>query len=89
MQVRQHTSTFNRRQALLSGLSVLLIPAAAQAQARSDAPLVEVWKSPTCGCCKDWIAHLDANGFRTQVHDSGNTAMRGRLGIDIDRKSVV
>lgn len=83
MQVRQHTSTFNRRQALLSGLSVLLIPAAAQAQARSDAPLVEVWKSPTCGCCKDWIAHLDANGFRTQVHDSGNTAMRGRLGIDI------
>ena len=83
MQVRQHTSTFNRRQALLSGLSVLLIPAAAQAQARSDAPLVEVWKSPSCGCCKDWIAHLDANGFRTQVHDTGNTAMRGRLGIDI------
>ncbi len=83
MQVRQHESTFNRRQALLSGISLLLIPAAAQAQARSDAPLVEVWKSPTCGCCKDWIAHMEANGFRTLVHDTGNTAVRGRLGIDM------
>ena len=83
MQVRQHESTFNRRQGLLSGISLLLIPAAAQAQARSDAPLVEVWKSPTCGCCKDWIAHMEANGFRTLVHDTGNTAVRGRLGIDM------
>ena len=83
MQVRQHESPSNRRQALLSGISLLLIPAAAQAQARSDAPLVEVWKSPTCGCCKDWIAHMEANGFRTLVHDTGNTAVRGRLGIDM------
>jgi hypothetical protein len=45
------------------------------------APVVEVWKSPTCGCCKDWIAHLEANGFRTMAHDVGNTAMRERLGI--------
>jgi uncharacterized cupredoxin-like copper-binding protein len=26
-------------------------------------PLVEVWKDPNCGCCKDWIKHLEANGF--------------------------
>src|SRR5690606_40989756 len=44
-------------------------------------PLVEVWKSPTCGCCKDWIAHMEANGFRIDVNDSGNTAARARLGI--------
>ncbi len=42
---------------------------------------VEVWKAPTCGCCKDWIVHLEANGFKVQVHDSGNTAARARLGI--------
>ena len=42
---------------------------------------VEVWKDPDCGCCKDWVAHLEANGFEVRVHDSGNTTARTRLGI--------
>ena len=42
---------------------------------------VDVWKDPDCGCCKDWVAHLEANGFEVRVHDSGNTAARTRLGI--------
>lgn len=24
---------------------------------------VEVWKSPSCGCCGAWVAHLEENGF--------------------------
>lgn len=71
--------TFQRRQ-LLGALA--LLPLVFQANA-ANAPLVEVWKSPTCGCCKDWIAHLEANGFRTKVNETGNTAMRSRLGIDV------
>jgi hypothetical protein len=63
-------------------LALAALPVASLAHA-AGAPLVEVWKSPTCGCCKDWIAHLEANGFRTKVHDSGNTAMRSRLGVDV------
>lgn len=65
----------NRRQLLVA---LAAVPAAVRAQTR---PLVEVWKSPSCGCCKDWVAHMEANGFAVKVHDSGNTAMRGRLGI--------
>lgn len=42
---------------------------------------VEVWKDPDCGCCKDWVEHLQANGFQVRIHDSGNTAARTRLGI--------
>ncbi|MBN8492677.1 MAG: DUF411 domain-containing protein [Burkholderiales bacterium] len=42
---------------------------------------LEVWKSPTCGCCKDWIRHLQANGFRVMTYDTGNTSARSRLGI--------
>jgi hypothetical protein len=64
-------------------VTALALPFARRAQARDDAPLVEVWKSPTCGCCKDWVAHLEANGFRTRVHDTGNTAMRAQLGLDL------
>jgi hypothetical protein len=43
--------------------------------------LVEVWKSPTCGCCQDWITHLEANGFRVKINDVGNTAARARLKV--------
>lgn len=82
MRVLQNESKLNRRRALLSGLSLLLLPGVTSAQARAAAPLVEVWKSPTCGCCKEWVTYMEANGFRTVVHETGNTAMRGRLGID-------
>ena len=44
-------------------------------------PQVEVWKDPDCGCCKDWVSHLEANGFEVKVHDSGNAQARSRLGI--------
>ena len=47
-------------------------------------PVVEVWKTASCGCCKDWIKHLEANGFKVQAHDVSNAAkneMRQRLGL--------
>lgn len=65
-----------RRRLLALGLAAIAGPAMAAAP-----PLVEVWKSPSCGCCKDWIAHMEANGFRVRVHETGNTAMRARLHI--------
>ena len=43
---------------------------------------VEVWKSPYCGCCKDWVAHLEAEGFAVQVHEVGDLdGARRRLGM--------
>ena len=51
------------------------------ALAQPAKPLVEVWKDPNCGCCKDWVAHLEANGFTVRVFDTGNTAARKRLGM--------
>ncbi|ABM36574.1 protein of unknown function DUF411 [Polaromonas naphthalenivorans CJ2] len=44
-------------------------------------PQVEVWKDPDCGCCKDWVSHLEASGFQVRVHDSGNAQARARLGV--------
>ena len=28
-----------------------------------------VHKTPTCGCCKEWVKHAKENGFRTYTHD--------------------
>jgi hypothetical protein len=44
---------------------------------------VEVWKDPNCGCCQDWVVHLQANGFTVKVNDIGNNAARARLGIPV------
>jgi hypothetical protein len=42
---------------------------------------ITVWKDPNCGCCKDWVRHLRANGFRVTVDDTGNARTRARLGV--------
>ena len=69
-----------RRLALAALAASLVMPARAAAP-RGSGPLVEVWKSPTCGCCKDWITHMEAHGFTVKVHDTGNTAARKRLKV--------
>jgi hypothetical protein len=33
---------------------------------------IHVYKSPTCGCCTDWVDHLKENGFRVEVTDTNN-----------------
>jgi hypothetical protein len=38
------------------------------ASAQSTA-LVDVYKSPTCGCCSKWIDHLRASGFSVRSVD--------------------
>ena len=43
--------------------------------------LIEVWKSPTCGCCKDWITHLEENGFEVEHYDTGNNRVRAQVGM--------
>ncbi|MEN9437735.1 MAG: hypothetical protein RIR09_2390 [Pseudomonadota bacterium] len=74
------TMTPLTRRTLLMG--ALLLPlAGTHAAAR---PTVEVWKSPTCGCCKDWVAHLETNGYAVTIHEVGESAkaaQRAKLGM--------
>lgn len=59
------TSILLRRRAFLAalggGLVFLALPAAAGE--------MTVWKSPSCGCCGAWIAHMRAAGFGVVVKD--------------------
>lgn len=74
---------WSRRHALSMGLGALAVGLGWTLQARAAAskPLVEVWKDPNCGCCKDWISYLQRDGFQVQVFETGNTAVRKRLGL--------
>jgi hypothetical protein len=68
------------RRTLLLGLAALPFAALAQKQAAPKV-LVEVWKDPNCGCCKDWVSHLEAAGFAVKVNETGNETVRAKLGI--------
>ncbi|CFO72229.1 metal-binding protein [Bordetella pertussis] len=70
-----HVSTLRR--ALLGAL--LLAPAAALA----NTPIpIDVWRTPTCGCCEDWLQHLRSNGFEVRAHMVEDTApVRSQAGM--------
>lgn len=43
---------------------------------------MSVYKSPTCGCCGEWIKHMRANGFGVTVHEVEDTSpYRKRYGV--------
>lgn len=43
---------------------------------------IVVYKSPTCGCCNQWIAHLEANGFRVEARDVNDLGrIKAEVGI--------
>ncbi len=44
---------------------------------------VQVWKGPTCECCKDWVLYLEKNGFVVSALDQGNSLARARLGMPL------
>jgi len=67
-----------RRRMLAAGAVLCALPLVGWAAA---GPLVEVWKDPSCGCCKDWVDHLRTNGFGVKVNESGNAAARKELGM--------
>ena len=51
-----------KRPVAVTLLCLSLLPTAFAAE-------VNVYKSPTCGCCKEWVKHLQANGFSVKAHD--------------------
>jgi len=73
-------ATVTRRTAIAATLGIAVAPALAQGPT-SRIP-IEIWKDPNCGCCKDWVTHVDANGFAAKVHETGNGTARSRLGVD-------
>ena len=65
--------------------SLLLTPLLVSFRSKAaEAQVIEVWTGPGCGCCHDWIKHLQTNGFEVTTHDGGNTAARERLGMPVD-----
>jgi hypothetical protein len=77
LEARSAMTTISRRKFVVTALAcaaTAALPAMASAPRRIS---MEVWKDPSCGCCQDWIDHI-------QVHESGNSAVRAKLGLPVE-----
>lgn len=69
----------DRRTLLLSGLASVAFGGRAIA---GEAPVMMVYKSPTCGCCGDWIDHVEDAGFRVAVQNMPDVVpVKARFGV--------
>jgi hypothetical protein len=77
---------FVRTMALTVAFASLALTTAAARNSPSDAPakkpVITVYKDPSCGCCKNWIAHLIKHGYRVDAKDSPDmTEIKRTLGV--------
>ena len=56
--------------------------ALARVEAVAPAPVVTVYKSPSCGCCTKWVDHMRASGFEVVVKDMDDvTPIKNEAGV--------
>ncbi|MCB1948643.1 DUF411 domain-containing protein [Nitrosomonas sp.] len=65
---------------LLTGLT-LVIGTLSIALPAFATTTVEVYKSPTCGCCSKWVDHMRDHGFTVITKDVGNKEIRQKVGM--------
>jgi hypothetical protein len=66
--------------------AVLATVAAAESPSRraagSPPPEITVYHSPTCGCCKQWINYLKANGFMVKsIEQEDLSDIKAEMGV--------
>jgi hypothetical protein len=74
--------TMIERRMLLQIAGALMLPGLIPRANAQTADLVTVYKSPTCGCCGEWVKHVRAGGLQVQTHDVGDVSpIRDRYGV--------
>ncbi|WP_047277209.1 DUF411 domain-containing protein [Pseudomonas lundensis] len=63
----------------VAALSALLLSGMAHA---AEPLTIDVHRDANCGCCKTWISHLQANGFKVNEHvEADMSSVKQRLGV--------
>lgn len=76
-----------RPQYFLATLIVMLMPVGLQADNAPESKLerltaLTVYKTPTCGCCGKWVAHIEDAGFEVTVREMDDlTSVKRSSGI--------
>lgn len=69
--------------ALVAGPAIAAVCGPLRAAAPAGRPPIRVWTGLNCGCCRDWVTYLEANGFDVTASEGGNSEARARLGMPV------
>ncbi len=50
-------------------IALTLILGASLAAGAGERPAMVVWKSPWCGCCGNWVKHMEHSGYTVEVKE--------------------
>src|SRR5690606_6259150 len=92
--LQQMQQTIISRRAFLAAsaagvATVVLGPSVVAAATRQPGKLpagvpreMAVYKDPSCGCCTEWVKHVEAHGFKASVHDTADmNSVKASLGV--------
>ncbi len=81
MALEEESNIIERRLLLRAAGTVVMLGLAPRVRAKA-AEVMTVYKSPTCGCCGEWVKHVRAGGVQVETHDLGDVSpIRDRYGV--------
>ncbi len=73
------SQVIHRRRLIVAGAAALLVSGCARA---ANPNTLVVYKTPSCGCCKGWVAHMTRVGFTPTINELEDLApVRARYGV--------
>ncbi len=61
---------------------------AVSATPAGSGPTIKVYKDANCGCCKEWVTHLEQNGFKVESVDMPDlSAVKQKYGVKPELES--
>ena len=65
-----------------AGAAAVAAPRLARAMTGAAPIPITVYKSPSCGCCKNWVTHMQGAGFTVKVIDMDDlTTVKKNAGV--------
>lgn len=63
----------------LGAVGLTVLPRLLEGSSAIAPPIaIKVYKSPSCGCCKSWVAYMGANGFSVEAIDLSDAALEAK-----------
>jgi hypothetical protein len=85
--------TMKRMIAIAASAAVLAVTVAsggaqAPGAGKSMAAAMQVYKTPTCGCCGKWVEHVKTAGLTAEVHDMADVSpVKSKARVPADLQS--
>jgi len=81
-ETKKGLSLYGKLSIWLLGAVTVIVGGVMLSRQPSEAADVVVFKSPTCGCCNNWVDHLKASGYSVTVRNQRDLSpVKAQMGV--------